>query len=203
MPVTLIGARVVLKPMLEEHADALVEAAKDGDLPSLKVTVVPSKANVAEYMQLAFDHQAQDLAMPFVTTLKNSGRIIGSTRFFKIDRVNGTGEIGHTWISGSWQRSFVNTESKYLMLRYAFEELRWMRVQLSTDELNTKSRAAILRLGAKQEGILRKERIMPDGRIRNSVVFSIVDDEWPAVRADLEKKLREGGAEPTFQVLSS
>ena len=203
MPVTLIGPRVVLKPMLAEHADALVEAAKDGDLPSLKVTIVPSKANVAEYMQVAFDHEAQDLAMPFVTTMKDSGRIIGSTRFFKIDRVNGTGEIGHTWISGSWQRSFVNTESKYLMLRYAFEELRWMRVQLSTDELNTKSRAAILRLGAQQEGILRKERVMPDGRIRNSVVFSIIDNEWPTVRADLEEKLRAGGAEPFFQVLSS
>lgn len=201
LPVTLVGRKIVLKPMLPENADALVEAAKDGDLPSLWVTVVPSRANVTEYMQLAFDHQVQDLALPFVTTLKDSGQIIGSTRFFKIDRANGTGEIGHTWISGSWQRSFVNTEAKYLMLRYAFEELRWMRVQLCTDELNTKSRAAILRLGAKQEGILRKERLTPDGRIRNSVVFSIIDDEWPAVRADLEKKLRDGGVEPLFQAV--
>ena len=192
----------MLKPMLPGHADALVEAAMDGDLPSLKVTIVPAKTNVAEYMQLAFDHQAQDLAIPFVTTLKDSGRIIGSTRFFKIDRVNGTGEIGHTWISGSWQRSFVNTECKYLMLRYAFEELHWMRVQLSTDELNARSRAAILRLGAQQEGILRKERVMPDGRIRNSVVFSIIDDEWPSIRAGLEQKVRAGGAEPTFEATS-
>lgn len=188
--------------MLPEHASALVQAANDGDLPSLKVTIVPTEASVVEYMQLAFDHQAQGLAIPFITTLKDSGQVIGSTRFFKVDLVNRTAEIGHTWISGSWQRSFVNTESKYLMLRYAFEERKWMRVQLSTDALNAKSRAAILRLGAKQEGILRKERIMPDGRIRTTVVFSIIDDEWPEVRASLEEKLRAGGDEPSFAVIS-
>ncbi len=199
---TLIGSRVVLKPMLPEHAGVLVEAAQDGDLPSLKVTIVPAATNVEEYLQLAFDHQAQGLAIPFITTLKETGQVIGSTRFFKIDRLNRNAEIGHTWIAGSWQRSFVNTECKYLMLRYAFEEMNCMRVQLSTDELNAKSRAAILRLGAKQEGILRKERIMPDGRVRSSVVFSILDDEWPQVRAALEEKLRAGGIEPSYQAVS-
>lgn len=186
--------------MLPEHADALVAATADGDLPSLMVTIVPGPANVAEYLQLAFDDRDKGLAVPFVTTLKDTGEIIGSTRFFKIDKLNHTAEIGHTWISGSWQRSFVNTEAKYLMLRYGFEVANWMRVQICTDELNARSRAAILRLGAKQEGILRKERIVPGGRIRTTVVFSVIDDEWPEIRAGLEKKLRDGGVEPGFAV---
>ncbi len=200
--ITLVGSRVVLKPMLPQHADALILAASDGDLPSLKVTIVPNPENVAEYMQLAFDHQAQGLAVPFVTTLKETGEIIGSTRFFKIDSVNRNVEIGHTWIAGSWQRSFVNTEAKYLMLSYAFEEMNCLRVQFSTDELNAKSRAAIQRLGAQQEGILRKERIVPGGRIRTTVVFSIIDDEWPQVRATLESRLRAGGVEPALSVIA-
>jgi RimJ/RimL family protein N-acetyltransferase len=150
-------------------------------------------------MQLAFDDRDQGVAIPFVTTLKETGEIIGATRFFKIDSVNHTAEIGHTWIAGSWQRSCVNTEAKYLMLRYGFEAAKWMRIQISTDELNTRSRAAILRLGARQEGILRKERIVPGGRVRNTVVFSVIDDEWPEIRAGLEKKLRDGGIAPTFE----
>jgi RimJ/RimL family protein N-acetyltransferase len=114
---------------------------------------------------------------------------VGSTRFWKIDYVNRKLEIGHTWLAASAQRSAVNTEAKYLMLAYAFETLNCVRVQLTTDELNEKSRAAILRIGAKQEGVVRHERIMPDGRKRNSVRFSIIDDEWPQVRLRLETML--------------
>jgi RimJ/RimL family protein N-acetyltransferase len=115
---------------------------------------------------------------------------VGSTRFWKIDRVNRKLEIGHSWLSASVQRSGVNTEAKYLLLTYAFETMNAVRIQFTTDELNEKSRAAILRIGAKQEGIVRHERIMPDGRKRNSVRFSIIDSEWPEVKALLRQKMR-------------
>lgn len=127
--------------------------------------------------------------MPFVIVLKDTGEVLGSTRFWKIDPLNRKLEIGSSWIAASWQKSFVNTEAKYLMLRHAFEVLDCVRVQFTTDENNQKSRNAILRLGAQQEGIVRYERIMPDGRKRNSVRFSIIDDEWPQVRLHLEQKL--------------
>jgi hypothetical protein len=123
--------------------------------------------------------------------LKDTGKVIGSTRFWKVDRLNRKLEIGSSWIGASWQKTFVNTEAKYLMLRHAFEVLDCVRVQFTTDENNQKSRNAILRLGAQQEGIVRHERIMPDGRKRNSVRFSIIDDEWPLVRQNLEKKLAD------------
>jgi len=128
--------------------------------------------------------------LPFVTIIKATGQLVGSTRFWKVDRKNRKLEIGSTWLSTAWQKTFVNTEAKYLMLRYAFETLNCVRVQLTTDEINQKSRNAILRLGAKQEGIVRNERIMPDGRKRNSVRFSIIDDEWPEVKARLEERLK-------------
>jgi RimJ/RimL family protein N-acetyltransferase len=121
--------------------------------------------------------------------VQRDGRVVGSTRFWKIDRANRKLEIGHTWLAASVQRSSINTEAKYLLLTYAFEKLDCVRVQFTTDELNEKSRAAILRLGAQQEGIVRHERIMPDGRKRNSVRFSIIDDEWPRVREGLRARL--------------
>lgn len=126
--------------------------------------------------------------------LLETGQVIGSTRFWKIDRDNRTLEIGSTWLASAWQRSFVNTEAKYLMLRHAFEAMGCVRVQFTTDETNLKSRAAILRLGAKEEGILRHERLMPNGRKRNSVRFSIIDDEWPAVKSALQARLGGGEA---------
>jgi RimJ/RimL family protein N-acetyltransferase len=127
--------------------------------------------------------------LPFVTEIIESKQVIGSTRFWKINRQHRKLEIGSTWICASWQKTFVNTEAKFLMLRHAFEQLNCVRVQFTTDEINETSRAAILRLGAKQEGIVRHERIMPDGRKRNSARFSIIDDEWPDVRRRLEEML--------------
>ena len=127
--------------------------------------------------------------MPFAVTLTDSGRVIGSTRFWKTDRADRKLEIGHTWYAQTWHRTAVNTESKLLLLRHAFEKLDCVRVQFTTDVLNERSQRAILRLGAKQEGILRNERIMPDGRKRTSVRYSIIDDEWPEVRARLERWL--------------
>ena len=189
MHTTLQGQRIVLRPLQYSDADALVRAAADGELWDLTVTVVPSASTVDSYLKKALDGRDAGTVLPFAITLKDSGEVIGSTRFWKIDPLNRKLEIGSSWISASWQKSFVNTEAKYLMLRHAFEELDCVRVQFTTDENNQKSRQAILRLGAQQEGIVRHERIMPDGRKRNSVRFSIIDDEWPQVRLHLEQKL--------------
>ncbi|WP_454563804.1 GNAT family N-acetyltransferase [Pseudomonas sp. AIG] len=189
MPTTLQGQRIVLRPLQSSDAAALLHAAADGELWNLTVTVVPSPSTVDSYLKKALDGRDAGTVLPFVIVLKDTGEVIGSTRFWKIDPLNRKLEIGSSWIAASWQKSFVNTEAKYLMLRHAFEVLDCVRVQFTTDENNEKSRNAILRLGAQQEGIVRHERIMPDGRKRNSVRFSIIDDEWPQVRLHLEQKL--------------
>ena len=186
---TLEGQRVSLRPLQFSDAATLVNAARDGELWNLTVTIVPSSTTVDSYLKKALDGRDAGTVLPFVIVLKDTGEVIGSTRFWKADRLNRKLEIGSTWISASWQKTFVNTEIKYLMLRYAFEVLDCVRVQFTTDENNQKSRNAILRLGAQQEGIVRHERIMPDGRKRNSVRFSIIDEEWPKVRESLEQKL--------------
>ena len=186
---TLIGPRIRLRPLLASDGAALVQAAADGELWKLPFTVVPSADTVDDYIRVALSGQADGTVMPFVTEIIESDQVIGSTRFWKINRQHRKLEIGSTWISASWQKTFVNTEAKFLMLRHAFEQLNCVRVQFTTDEINETSRAAILRLGATQEGIVRHERIMPDGRKRNSVRFSIIDDEWPRVRQRLEEML--------------
>ncbi|MBC8995249.1 GNAT family N-acetyltransferase [Pseudomonas sp. N40(2020)] len=189
MQTKLEGQRILLRPLQYSDAADLLQAAADGELWNLTVTVVPSATTVDSYLKKALDGREAGTVMPFVIVLKDSGEVIGSTRFWKIDALNRKLEIGSSWISASWQKSFVNTEAKYLLLRHAFEVLNCVRVQFTTDENNQKSRHAILRLGAQQEGIVRHERIMPDGRKRNSVRFSIIDDEWPQVRLHLEQKL--------------
>ncbi|MFM0716322.1 GNAT family protein [Paraburkholderia strydomiana] len=189
MQPTLTGATVELRPLRQEHAQALLDAAADGQLWNMKLTVVPGPATIGGYIASALDGCAAGTVMPFVIVLRASGAIVGSTRFWKIDRANRKLEIGHTWLSESVQRSAVNTEAKYLLLSQAFDAMQCVRVQFTTDALNERSRAAILRIGAKQEGVVRHERIMPDGRKRNSVRFSIIDDEWPGVKTMLEAKL--------------
>lgn len=189
MDTPLEGNRIILRPLQYADAEALVRAAEDGELWNLSVTVVPSSTTVDSYLKRALDGRDAGSVLPFVIVLKDTGNVIGSTRFWKVDRLNRKLEIGSSWISASWQKTFVNTEAKYLMLRHAFETLDCVRVQFTTDENNQASRNAILRLGAQQEGIVRHERIMPDGRKRNSVRFSIIDDEWPQVRHNLEKQL--------------
>lgn len=144
---------------------------------------------ITNYIDHALSGRRAGTVLPFVTVEMASGKVIGSTRLWKIDRKNRKLEIGSTWLSASWQRTYANTEAKFLMLHYAFETLGCIRVQFTTDVLNEKSRAAILRLGAKQEGIVRHERIMPNGRKRDSIRFSIIDDEWLQVRCLLEKAL--------------
>ena len=190
---SIIGSTVKLRPLLESDGTALVQAATDGELWNLPYTVVPSVETVDSYIKTALEGQATGAVIPFVIETIDSKQVIGSTRFWKIDHNNRKLEIGHTWISTSWQRTCVNTEAKFLMLCYAFEQLNCVRVQFTTDEKNEKSRKAILRLGATQEGIVRHERIMPDGRKRNSVQFSIIDDEWPNIRDSIEAKLSRKG----------
>ncbi|MFT2795093.1 GNAT family N-acetyltransferase [Serratia sp. N21D137] len=189
-PSTLIGNQIELRPLQPEHREAMLSAAADGELWNLKVTAVPSASTIDSYIATAVAGRDAGSMLPFVIVQQASGRIIGSTRFWKIDRANRKMEIGHTWLSQSVQRTGVNTEAKYLLLNYAFEILQAVRVQFTTDELNDRSRAAILRIGAKQEGIVRHERIMPDGRKRNSVRFSIIDDEWCGVKARLDVLLK-------------
>ena len=186
---TLAGKLVELRPLQPEHAAALLNAAADGQLWSMKVTVVPGPETIEKYITTALEGRQAGTVMPFVIVRRDTGLVVGSTRFWKIDRVNRKMEIGHTWLSSSVQRSGINTEAKYLLLTYGFEVMQAVRVQFTTDELNEKSRTAILRIGAKQEGIVRHERIMPDGRKRNSVRFSIIDSEWPEVKAMLRQKI--------------
>jgi RimJ/RimL family protein N-acetyltransferase len=186
----LIGQGVELKSLQFGQARALLDAAADGELWNLTLTVVPGPETIAEYVSTAIAGREAGTVLPFVIIERETGRVVGSTRFWKIDRKNRKLEIGHTWLSESVQRSRINTEAKFLLLEYAFEVMNSVRVQFTTDELNEKSRTAILRIGAKQEGIVRHERIMPDGRKRNSVRFSIIDCEWPEVKAALLTKMR-------------
>lgn len=186
----LVGEIVELRPLQQEHSSGLLGAAADGELWNLKATVVPGPDTIDEYITSALAGRKAGTVMPYIIVMRSTGLICGSTRFWKIDRTNRKLEIGHSWLSSSAQRSGVNTEAKYLLLTHAFEVMGCVRVQFTTDELNDASRAAILRIGAKQEGIVRNERIMPDGRKRNSVRFSIIDSEWPDVKTMLQRKMQ-------------
>lgn len=187
--ITLSSHRIRLRILTIEDSRDLVTAASDGELWNLPFTVVPSAETVDDYIQHALEGYQAGTVLPFVVEDIATGKIIGSTRFWKIDRKNLKLEIGSTWYSKSWQRTYANTEAKYLLLQYAFEELNCVRVQFTTDVLNEKSQNAILRLGAQKEGVVRNERIMPNGRKRNSVRFSIIDEEWPSIKDNLIKKL--------------
>lgn len=193
MEPVLAGSTIFLDPLQTRHESTLLAAAADGELWNLTLTVVPDVHSMARYIDHAIAGRASGTVMPFAIVRRDDNRVVGSTRFWKIDRINRKLEIGHTWLAESVQRSGVNTEAKYLLLRHAFDVMNCVRVQFTTDELNQKSRAAILRIGAKQEGVVRHERIMPDGRKRNSVRFSIIDSEWPEVRAGLEQKMAKPG----------
>lgn len=189
LPVVLEGKHVQLEPLTTDHAEALVSAAADGKLWNSTVTTVPSRETVTDYIGKALSDQSEGHALPFVIVRKPSGEIVGCTRFLHIDRDHRRVEIGYTWLATRAQRSAINTEAKLLLLTHAFEVWRCIRVELFTDLLNQQSRTAILRLGAKEEGILRNHMIMPNGRYRDSVCFSIIESEWPEVKAKLKSKL--------------
>jgi N-acetyltransferase len=192
-PVTLQGSHIRLEPLTLNHLDGLCEIGLDTELWRWIPTPVRSRDDMLDYIRLALQWQTDGTALPFATVDQNSGRIVGCTRYMNIDKPNRHVEIGSTWIGKPWQRTAVNTEAKYLMLRHAFETLGCFRVELKTDALNQQSRNAILRIGASQEGIFRKHVVCADGRLRDSVYFSIVDSEWPGVKARLEEKLHQSG----------
>jgi len=188
-PVTLEGRHVRLEPLSRNHHAGLCEVGLDEELWRWIPQPVRTPDEMREYIALALRSQGEGSALPFATFDRASGKIIGSTRYGNIDRVNRRVEIGWTWLGLNWQRTAANTEAKFLMLRHAFETLGCMRVELKTDSLNEKSRNAILRIGAKEEGTFRNHMVTSTGRMRHSVYYSIIDSEWPAVKARLEEKL--------------
>jgi RimJ/RimL family protein N-acetyltransferase len=188
-PITLEGQHVRLEPLTPAHAEPLIAAASDGELWNTQVTIIPAPTGMAAYIEEALDGQRRGYHLPFVIVRKASGLIVGSTRFYDIVTADRKCAIGYTWLSKNAQRTPINTEAKLLLLTHAFENWKCVRVELITDVLNEQSRAAILRLGAKQEGILRKHLILPSGRVRDSVFFSIIDNEWPEVKARLQDRL--------------
>ena len=188
-PVTLSGSNVLLEPLSLQHLEGIVSAVKDGELWKLWFTSVPSPEKAEEYVKTALDLRENAGWMPFVVRERSTNKIIGSTRYCNVDEVNQRLEIGYTWYSESYQRTAVNTEAKYLLLTHAFEKLDAIAVELRTHWHNHKSRAAIARLGAKQDGVLRNHQRSADGVYRDTVVFSIINLEWPAVKQSLMYKL--------------
>ena len=190
--IPLEGQFVRLEPLSEQHREGLCQAINDGALWQLFVTSVPHPNNIDTFMLTAEQAYNAGDGLCYATIDKNSNQIAGSTRFMQADLPNKRLEIGFTFLGKRWQRTAINTEAKYLMLRHAFETLKVNRVEFLTDYLNTRSRTAILRLGARQEGILRSHKVVkPDGRIRDSVLFSIIQPEWPGIKQLLSEKLGE------------
>ncbi|MFL5603642.1 MAG: GNAT family N-acetyltransferase [Gemmatimonadaceae bacterium] len=185
-PVVLEGSFVRLEPMAFSHHSALSEVGLDPEIWRLTVACVRTPDEMRDYMDSALRLQRDGTSLPFVTIERSSGRVVGSTRFGNYDRTNRRIEIGWTWIARPWQRTAINTDAKYLMLTHAFETLRCVRVELKTDVLNSPSRKAMLRIGAKEEGVLRKHTLMWTGRYRDSIYYSILDEEWPDAKANLE-----------------
>jgi len=192
-PFSLEGAQVRLDPLRIEHAPMLWEIAKDHlqDLFQWIPYRLETAADFKEFFHQVQDEQARGVSIPFATFARESNELAGTTRYMNMDLANRKVEIGSTWIVPRWQRTVVNTEAKYLMLRHAFEVWGCLRVELKTDALNRRSRNAILRLGAQEEGTLRKHMLTWNGRERDSVYFSILDTEWPGVKAALERKLKQ------------
>lgn len=189
LPVTLKGTYVTLEPMQIEHHAGLCEAGADEALFRWFPTSCAGDAPMRQWIEEALKDQQAGKALPFVIRTKHDGRIVGSTRFGNIAAVHRSAEIGWTWYAGSVQRTPVNTECKILLLKHAFETLKLNRVELKTDSLNEKSRAAIARIGATQEGIFRNHMVVQGDRIRHTVYFSITREEWPQVSGNLRQML--------------
>lgn len=185
----LTNNHVELTPLTTEHEAELVDAAQDGELWNLNVTQVPSAETVTKYIRDALNAKENQTQHPFVVRKCKDRNVIGCTRYYDIQESHKNLSIGYTWYAQSVQRTAVNTACKYLLLRYAFEILDCIGVTFHTDGLNYQSQAAILRLGAKKEGVLRNHRIMPDGRIRDTWCYSIIRDEWPSIADNLVTRL--------------
>lgn len=184
--------------MTLKHHPQLTQIGLDPEIWRLTVAVARTPQEMGSYMESALQLQREGTTLPFVTIERSSGQVVGSTRFGNYDPANRRIEIGWTWLARPWQRTAINTEAKYLMLTHAFEKLKCVRVELKTDALNVRSRAAILRIGAKEEGILRRHTLMWTGRYRDTVFYSILDEEWSQVKGQLKKmlELRAGPGKP-------
>ncbi|AZQ64639.1 N-acetyltransferase [Flammeovirga pectinis] len=187
--IELEGELVKLIPLQLDHKDHLIAAADDGELWNLWFTSVPSKDSIDEYIEKALNSFHYDNGLPFAVVDKKSGKVIGTTRFLNATAMHRRLEIGATWYAKSFQKTGVNTECKYLLLKYAFENLKCIAVEFRTHWHNHASRNAIARLGAKQDGILRNHQIGLDGTLRDTVVFSIVRDEWDVIKKSLLFKM--------------
>jgi N-acetyltransferase len=188
-PITLEGKYIILRPPLLDDIEGLSNVARDGDVWNSHFSQFPHPNEMQKYIQGMLDLSSNGLILPFIIIDKTSNTIVGTTIYLNIDYENHGLEIGHTWIAKSWRKTYVNTEAKFLMLQYAFEKLECIAVEIRTDILNTVSRKAIQRLGAKQDGVLRHHKIMRDGRIRDTVCYSIIKPEWKQVKANLIEKL--------------
>ncbi len=188
-PVKLEGKHATLEPLASEHESALARAAADGEIWRLWYTGVATPEKMGAYIATALDVRERLAGMPFVVRENSSDEIVGCTRYFNVDVANRRLEIGHTWYAKRVQRSAINTECKLLLLTHAFEKLRCIAVEFRTHWFNHASRIAIARLGAKQDAVLRNHQISSDGSYRDTVVFSIIESEWPAVRQHLRFQL--------------
>jgi len=188
-PVVLEGQYIRLEPLQKNHLAGLAAVGLDPELWRWIPTPVRTIDEMAGYIETALREKEQGASLPFALVERQTGRPIGSTRYGNIERINRRVEIGWTWVTREWQRTAANTEAKYLLLKHAFETLGCIRVELKTDSLNERSRAAILRIGAREEGTFRNHMITASGRIRHTVYFSIVDSEWPGVKARLKTML--------------
>jgi RimJ/RimL family protein N-acetyltransferase len=189
VPVTLSSADVRLEPLAPEHVPALVRVGLDPVLWRLIPTPITSAEEMHAYVATALDDQRRGVALPFAIVAAASGEVIGSTRFGNIDATHRRLEIGWTWLARSHQRTRANTAAKRLLLGHAFDTLGANRVEFKTDALNATSRNAIARIGGVQEGILRQHVVCASGRVRDTVYFSILASEWPAVRRRLDERL--------------
>jgi RimJ/RimL family protein N-acetyltransferase len=193
-PVTLEGAVVQLEPLGLRHLDGLCAVGLEPSLWAYTTIRLSTLDDMRQYVEQALAEQAAGTALPFATVERASGTVVGSTRFAAAVHAHRRVEIGWTWIAARWQRTAVNTEAKYLMLRHAFEVMGARRVELKTSARNARSRAAMLRIGCTEEGTLRQHMVNEDGSSRDSVYFSIIDGEWPERKLRLEGMLRSGAA---------
>ena len=189
-PVTLVGTHTTLAPLSQDHASALADAARDGELWRLWYTTVPHPDHMAREIDRRLSLLTANSMLPF-TVLDATGTPVGMTTYMNVDATNRRVEIGSTWYAARVQRSGLNTESKLLLFGHAFDALDCLAVEFRTHVLNTQSRRAIERLGAKQDGILRSHMRMPNGTVRDTVVYSVIANEWPTVQAHLRWQLEK------------
>jgi len=188
---TLTGKHAALQVLQIEHIEALNQAAADGELWNLHYTNVPNAQQMQEVVAKALLNKKEGIELPFIVRRLSDAKIVGSTRYYFIKPTHRNLSIGYTWYAQSAQRTAINTECKLLLLQHAFENLKCISVQWHVDDQNVRSQAAVKRLGAKLEGVLRNHKIMPDGRYRHTHCYSMLDNEWPAAKDFLTERLAQ------------